>query len=1027
MGRRGVFHQGRALDALAAELPESSAERREKFRAAAASYGRAAELLAAGAGKEKSAAKENGAAGEEDPVELRALAVTSRGEALYRAGLPADAVASLAPIENDSALRRTPHFGRGLYLLALSYDAIAAGQTPDGRAASSKRAREILSRLAGAEFEKDAVSEDAGFFFARLLHREGDRPAAIDEYARVAKRGGPHAAEATCQRAIALYERRQSGDLERAAGELALFLQAQPGHPLAARARFFEALCFFDAKRYGEAARKLSVAAAEGGEFAGRAWLRLGQALLLDQKPDPRGALDRAARAFGAEAAAAYAVESLAEALYWQGEALLAGGGEGIEKAAVLWRGFHDQQRAAASELAEKALYQSARAFFLAGKRRECAAIARRYRELYPKGKGKHFAESLELSAENGFRAKAGELSAEEVQAAPVYFMEAAALAGDPVNARRLRYLAGLALHDRGDHAAAAEALDAVHRESRERPLDGFREPELPFFLASALLRTSEKREDEPSNAERWRKIASLLREYLAAAKDEKHAPVALLNLGLAQVRLSDAKAARESFEEFLESYPDHSLSPQARFKLALLAQKEGDAAEASRLYRLVGDSSRDGELAARAWIQAAALERRLGRPAAAVEALDALAKSPAARSKAEAVLPLVAEAHFQRAMALAEAGKKADVRAALAEHGTKFPVSARSSDAKVELASLLLDDGDRRGALDALDPLVQAPREAARRDRALYLRAWCFQGASEKEKSSPREMEAAYGKLIEEHPSSEYALDARLELAQHLFNQKRLPEARRQFDEALKMTEKPATGSSARTADLLDRALFGLGFVAFEEKRFEESRGLFDRVAARADSPLAPRALFQASRAWMQSGGDERAAAGFEKLLGECLHKLQKFPRSETVLRTMLDEFPKGRLRHEGLFALGFALQFQDRHDAAVEAYRKVVAESQSVVAARAQYHIGECLLEQGKSREAARAFLVVAANFDTGEAEGPYIDWVRRALLSAGMAYQAAGDGGAARAQLEELVKRFPATDEGRAGVKRLQEVTK
>ncbi len=1042
------FHQGRALDALAALLPDGSAERREKLQAAAVSYGQAAELLLRAPGK---AGKEKGGAVEENPIELRALAVASRGETLYRAGLYAEAAKALAPLEGDEALRGTPHYPRGLYFLALSHDAIACAAVPSGQAAqaragSSKRAREILGRLAGPEFEKDSISEEAGFHLARLLHREGDRPEAIDAYARVAQRGGPHAAEASCQRAIALYERRQSGDFDRAAADLARFLQAHPDHPLAARARFIGALCSFDAKRYGEAARKLKPCAAEGGEFAGLAWLRLGQALLLDQKPDPLGAfeaLERAASALAAEKAGANAGDSLAEALYWQGEALLAQGGVGIEKAAVLWRDFHDRRRAAGSELAEKALYQSARAFFLAGKRKECAALARRYRELYPKAKGKHFAESLELSAENGFRSKPGELPAEDVQAAPVLYMEAAALAGDPVKARRLHYLAGLALHDRGDHAAAAEALDAVYRENHERPLDGFREPELPFFLASAFLRLPEEGKGEARDAERWRRIASLFGEYLAAAKGGKHAPVALLNIGLAEVRTGDAKAARASLEAFLSSYPDHALAPQVRFELAALAQKEGDAAGASRLYRLAGDSSRDAELSVRAWIQAAALDRRLGRPAAAVEALDAALKSPAALSKAAPVVPLLAEAHFQRAMALAEAGKKADARAALAEHAGKFPASGRAGDACLELASLLLDEGDRRGAVEALEPIVQSPRETRGRDRALYLRAWCYQGASEKQKGSPREMEASYEKLIEEHPGSEYALDARLELAQHLFNRKKLPEARKSFGEALKSLEKAADDPSTRTVELLDRARFGLGFVAFEEKRFEESRGLFDRVAARDDSPLAPRALFQASRAWMESGGEERAAAGFERLLsewraraedlreesylrlGECLHKLQKYPRSEEVLRAMLDEFPKGRFRHDGLFALGFALQFEDRHDAAVEAYRKVVADSQSVVAARAQYHIGECLLEQGKPREAARAFLVVAANFDTGDGEGPFLVWVRRALLSAGMAYQAAGDREAARAQLEDLVKRFPATDEGRAGAKRLQEV--
>jgi TolA-binding protein len=121
------------------------------------------------------------------------------------------------------------------------------------------------------------------------------------------------------------------------------------------------------------------------------------------------------------------------------------------------------------------------------------------------------------------------------------------------------------------------------------------------------------------------------------------------------------------------------------------------------------------------------------------------------------------------------------------------------------------------------------------------------------------------------------------------------------------------------------------------------------------------------------------------------------------------------------GLFALGFALQYQDDHEGAVAAYRNVVAGTQAPVAARAQYHIGECFEDQGKHREAAREFLTVAANFDF---DGPWRDWVRRAILAAGLAYAAAGDREAATAQFEDLVKRFPGADEGKAAAAKLQE---
>ena len=124
-------------------------------------------------------------------------------------------------------------------------------------------------------------------------------------------------------------------------------------------------------------------------------------------------------------------------------------------------------------------------------------------------------------------------------------------------------------------------------------------------------------------------------------------------------------------------------------------------------------------------------------------------------------------------------------------------------------------------------------------------------------------------------------------------------------------------------------------------------------------------------------------------------------------------------RMIVEARFALGFALQYMDRFDDAIRELRQVTRETDSVVAARAQYHIGECFTDQGKHAEAAREYLTVVANFDF---DGGYRDWYRRALLAGGLAYQATGNGDAAAAQWKELIERFPDSPEAKAAQKRL-----
>jgi TolA-binding protein len=241
------------------------------------------------------------------------------------------------------------------------------------------------------------------------------------------------------------------------------------------------------------------------------------------------------------------------------------------------------------------------------------------------------------------------------------------------------------------------------------------------------------------------------------------------------------------------------------------------------------------------------------------------------------------------------------------------------------------------------------------------------------------------------------------------------------------------------RAAEVLEKSIFGLAFISFHEERLDESAQLFDRVAANASSPVAGRAAFQAGRALMKLDRPQDAAARFEKAagdlresagdlheesllrLGECYQKLGKHADAVRVLDRELAEYPEGALRHEARFARGYALQLEGQRGPAVEAYRAVVIGTRAPVAARAQYHIGECLLDDGKNRDAAREFAAVVANFDFA---GEYAEWVRRALLAAGLAYQAAGDAAAANAQFKELSERFPQTEEGKVAAARLRD---
>jgi TolA-binding protein len=1009
----------------------------------------------------------------------RVLSLSSQGEALYQAGKHGESArALLVLLEEREALETSPYYQRGAYVLGLARREDARGSSPAGGpndpAKRYRDARAALEVAAAPRWEKEPLWEEAAFLLARLAHEDGDLDAAIDGYGRVEEKGKERAAEASYHRALARYETGAPAQVAEARKALALFLGDRPTHPLAPRARFHEALAAFDLKDYSAAAAGLAEAARESPDLAGRALLRRGQALLLGEPRDPAGALEALGKAFDALAAEATGPGAdpasrarAAEALYWKAEALSADEGA-LPAAAEAFGEVHARFARDAADLAEQALYQKAKTLLRAGRHAEGARASEEYRKAYPSGRARFLGEALLVAAECAFQADGAQGTGPLRREAPRYYREAAQALDDPAEAGRARYMEGIALYSLGDWLAAARALDALRRDDDARAAF----PELPFFLADALAQAPRATPPSAEDRERWKRAVAHYGEYLAGSKDGSTLPrsaSALLNMGLLQGWLDDRAGARTAFEKFLEAHPRHDQRAQVRFELAsaLLALEDLEGAlpaYAAAAAEPMPDGSHgpargaDPLLPARALYQKAMIERRLKRPAAAAETLGSLleAHSKVLSDPSAPARQLADDAHYQRAVALLEAGKTDEARDLLAKHLEEREGSAHEAEARTQLARTLLDQGRPGDALAAVEPLAAAEPSAAGRDEALYLVAWSHSALASGSAHHREEMETAYRKLIGEHPRSPRALDAMVELAQHLFNRKAYPEARKWFEEARAAAEAvvgpaspgppqptagppqpTAAGASGPSPEVLEKCDFGLGFIAFEEGEHAAAARLLDRVAENTPSPLVPRALFQAGRAHMKLGQAEEAAARFRRLaddlkeragplheesllrLGECSHQLRKYDDAVKVLDRALAEYPGGALRHEVRFARGFALQFAGRHEEAIEAYRAVVLGTRAPVAARAQYHIGECRVEEKKHREAAREFTTVIANFDF---EGEYEEWVRRALLAAAAAYVEAGDRAAAEAQLRELAARFPASAEGKAALERL-----
>jgi TolA-binding protein len=1046
------FTLARSLDALAAAAGADGASARARRLEAAAAYeasarARQAELAAAATAPER----------RRELAELIIESAIARGEALYQAGAFAEAIQALAALAPAGA--RPP--ARAIYVLALAHYARARDAEAAGKAASYDEAMALLGRLAGKEHESEAFWDEAAFLLARLQHRAGRRGEAAALYERIARRGqSPRAAEAAYHHALAVQENGGPEALADAARRFAEFRKRHPQHPLALQAAFHEASCLFDARRYDEAAARFAEVLgakptpADPDDVLDRAQLRRGQALFLKSPADLRAAVAALTRATAslrdrAAAGKSGARELLAQAVFWQAEALSAQGGDALPTAAITFEEVAERFGDAAASLAEEALYKAALAHHRGRAHADCARCLARYRERFPQGRFR--AEALGLAGRNALAAPAGAIPDAERDAAAAFLEGAARQTSDAAEARRLVFLAGVARYQRGEHAEAEELLE-------EADAGGAADAELaelPFYLADAIAQREKpgaRAAGAAADAGRLARAAALFERYLAGAARapqapaSRHAPAALLNLGLCKEWAGDAAGARKAYAAFVAAHPRHDAAARLRARLADLTLEAGDLEAAAALYRQAAAGAGDGEaaLALRSRLQAAQIERRLGRAPAALALLDEALRLAAGDGEVE---ELRLEARFQRALALIDAGRAADAEKALEEFLREHPGSPRDAEARRRLAYQRLDQQRAAEAIEVLAPVLAAGAEAEGRDEALYLSGWASaQLAAKAAAGSPeaaghrQEMEAQYGRLIVEHPTSPFAWDALLELGQDHFNRRSYGEAKRCFEDLLARLERAGAAAGERGGELRRRGEFGLAFVHYEERDFEAARARFDRVAAEEDGPLAARALFQAGRAWMESRGERQAAKRFEALidseraearalreeallrLAECRHRLQDYAAAVTTIEAMLAEFPEGALRHEARFTLGFALQYLERGEEAAAAFAKVVSGTRAAVAARAQYHIGECFMDRKDYARAAREFLAVAANFDL---EGPYREWFRRALLAAGLAYQAAGDRQAAAKAWRELIERFPESEEGRAAKERLEEV--
>ena len=293
-----------------------------------------------------------------------------------------------------------------------------------------------------------------------------------------------------------------------------------------------------------------------------------------------------------------------------------------------------------------------------------------------------------------------------------------------------------------------------------------------------------------------------------------------------------------------------------------------------------------------------------------------------------------------------------------------------------------------------------------------------------------PSEQQArdAYKAIIAAAPDRPLAVEARLEMAELLARRDEFAAAVPLLIEALDH-EPPA--------EMADRLRLRLGSCRLSNKDPAGALAQFDVVAQNVKSPLAAEARYRAGECLLaredwpkaiarllpfRDDGALHQMAGISDRallrLGHAFARSAQWDQSRQTLETFVGRYPQSPWLDEARYAVGWAWQNQKQFDQAVNVYRQVVARTATEVAARAQFQIGLCRLEQKRPAEAANALLVVPFTYD-------YPEWSALALCEASRAFVEMQQPAEAGRLLERVLKDHAGTPAAEVAKKRLDEL--
>jgi TolA-binding protein len=458
--------------------------------------------------------------------------------------------------------------------------------------------------------------------------------------------------------------------------------------------------------------------------------------------------------------------------------------------------------------------------------------------------------------------------------------------------------------------------------------------------------------------------------------------------------------SAIRNFSEFVTDYPQSKFIPDAQFRLGDSYLKLNKFSEAIAAYKIVLDQYGDSDLADEAayWIGEAQL--RLSDYDNAIKYyMVAYENYPKNRLRDYALYSVGWT--FQ---------KKNDFSKATEWYGRflkEFPQSSLAPSAKIRIGECFYYSKDYKKAIQVLTESRKTITQDDERGQADYLVAEAYN----KLDSLP-DAQKSYEAFLKEHPNHKLKRDVVYALGWTYLKQKKYDEAAQTFALDTSGTDGLASASLYRRAvayklggnrasavstlnnlivrdpggDCTDNALFDLGVMAYDDKRIDEAKKDFSRVASdfpRSDvlpdsymmigECLLTELNFKDARDWFEKAEVSQNAAFNVKLnssyqVAWCFYKMKMLKVANerfTLFVKTYPQHPKALLAQfwtaEADYALG---DFEH----ALEGYKRILASGNTEKRQEAMYGIGWSYFKTRNYQKAIEGFEQLIASYPDG-----------------------------------------------------------